>query len=791
MRYIIFFLFLCSCLHAFTFSINSGKHSGNPYYIIHLQDDKEMICDERNSEKNKIYSCKIFTKLDQNLKNQDLPFARISFHRLSDGFVVIIQPKSISRIFNANNRLFDSHNSKADKTNRSKHFTININKHLNELDTSYIDGIDFPIKYPNLLHPSVGALDLNKEPITYNENGDMGIYLSIKRSYERQNYKEVIFESQKAINMHPDSIFLGEFLLYQIRSMDKLIKEESQYQAIQKMNKNIIESAKTWIRFNGSDRNYPEVLYISMIAHLSSDLRDDAEYILDMLMTEHGNDQWTKRAIMGYADYLVAHGKLTDGMRFYEDVLYSSNDIDIASEASLKLVRIYLSQQRFSEAAQYIDRVVTANPKYILAHKSYSIEIADELRANNLFDTAAKIYKSVFMDSNLHDSYYEISLRRLGTTIVRGKDPVSAYEYLQRYKKEFPDNEFSSEIEHSLDYLFFDLPDKSSDEKHAHYNNLLEKYPGQELAKKALIEEVKLSFEEKKYANILKLNRLIADLNQSNITDMVQASALNLANRYNQNLDCLDAISLVDEYDLESKIADQLKLFNCYDRTKRYASAYNLVEQNLNEPNLNNRVVWLNNLTKINYKLSRFTSAIDSSFKAVDLASKVPYSDPSEAIIYRFYSLLKLDRFDEAISALKTIEDNKGIDIMLIEAYDTAMMYANDKGDKLAKDYAKKVLDLQDKLNIDTFSPEANFVYIDNLVANSEFKEAKNEILELLPKDLKPQNRARALQKMAQIEISQNRYKAAVSYINECLNISENSQWKELCKEQKRLVDGI
>ena len=128
---------------------------------------------------------------------------------------------------------------------------------------------------------------------------------------------------------------------------------------------------------------------------------------------------------------------------------------------------------------------------------------------------------------------------------------------------------------------------------------------------------------------------------------------------------------------------------------------------------------------------------------------------------------------------------------MLIEAYDTAMMYANDKGDKLAKDYAKKVLDLQDKLNIDTFSPEANFVYIDNLVANSEFKEAKNEILELLPKDLKPQNRARALQKMAQIEISQNRYKAAVSYINECLNISENSQWKELCKEQKRLVDGI
>ncbi|MEE3704706.1 tetratricopeptide repeat protein [Campylobacter sp. CX2-8023-23] len=791
MRYLVFFIFFCSCLNAFTFSINSGKHSGNPYYIIHLQDDKEMICDERNSEENKIYSCKVFTKLNQNLKNQDLPFAKISFHPLDDGFVVIIEPKITSRIFNANNRLFDSQNSKANKSNRSKHFTININKQLNELDTSYINGIEFPIKYPNLLRPSVGALDLNKEPITYNENGDMGIYLLIKRNYERQNYKEVIFESQKAMKSHPDSIFLGEFLLYQIRSMDKLIKEETQYQAIQKMNSNIIELAKVWMRFNGSDRNYPEILYVNMMANLSSDLFDDAEYILDILMTEHSNDTWTNRAIIGYADHLVSRGKLNDAMRFYEDVLYSSNDVDVASEASFKLVKIYLSQQRFSEAAQYIDKVVVANPKYIINDKGYSMEVADELRVNNLFDTAAKIYKVVFDDSHLHDGYYEISLRRLGTTLVRGVEPVSSYEYLQKYKQEFPDNEFSSEIEYALDRLFFDMPDMSSDEKHAHYNKLLDKYQGQELAKIALIAEVKLSFDEKRYNDILNLNSLIVDLNQSDITDMMNTSALNLANRYNQNLDCLDVVGLVDKYEIENQIVDKFKLFNCYYRTKRYTQAYNLANENINDPNLNNRVVWLNNLTKINYKLSQFIAAIDSSFKAVELASKVPYSDPSEAIIYRFYSLLKLDRFDEATLALRAVEDNKGIDIMLIEAYDAAMIYANDKGNKLAKNYSKKVLDLQTKLNIDTFSPEANFIYIDNLVADSELLEAKNMVLDLLNRNLKPQNRARALHTIAQIEISQNNPKAATPYINECLNIAQDSQWKALCNEQKRLVDGI
>ena len=791
MRYIAFLIFFCSYLGAFTFSINSGKHDGNPYYIIHLQDDKDMICDERNNQENKVYSCRVFTKLNQNLKNQDLPFAKIGFYPLDGGFVVIIEPKLTSRMFNVNNRLFDSQNSLADKTNRSKHFTINIDKRLNELDTSYIKGIEFPIKYPNLLHPSVGALDLNKEPITYNENGDMGIYLLVKRNYERQNYQEVINESQKAINMHPDSIFMGEFLLYQIRSLDKLVKEETQYQAIQAINKNIIELSRVWMRFNGSDRNYPEILYINMIANISSDLFDDAEYLLDILMTEHNNSNWTKRAIIGYADYLVSRGKLNDAMRFYEDVLYSSNDVDIASEATFKLVKIYLAQQRFSEAAQYIDKVVIANPKFIISDKSYGLEIADELRANSLFDSAAKIYKAVFLDSNLHDGYYESSLRKLGTTLVRGSEPVSAYEYLQKYKSEFADNEFNSEIEYAIDQLFFELPDRSSDERHAHYKNLLAKYPGQELADMALIEEVKLSFEEKKYNDILSLNNLILDLNQSDITDMMEASALNLANRYNQSSDCLDVVALSDKYNIQSKVADQLKLFNCYYRTKRYNQAYNLTQANLNEPNLNNRVVWLNNLTKINYQLSKFTSAIDSSFKAVELASKVPYSDPSEAIIYRFYSLLKLDRFDEAISALETLKDKRGIDIMLVEAYDAAMIYANSKGDKVAKEYSKRVLDLQSKLNIDTFSPEADFIYADNLAMDLEFDEAKNVILKLLNKNLQPQNRARALHKIAQIEISQNNPKAAAPYVDECLNIAENSEWRELCLEQKRLVDGI
>ena len=101
------------------------------------------------------------------------------------------------------------------------------------------------------------------------------------------------------------------------------------------------------------------------------------------------------------------------------------------------------------------------------------------------------------------------------------------------------------------------------------------------------------------------------------------------------------------------------------------------------------------------------------------------------------------------------------------------------------------MLNLQKKLNINTFSPEANFIYIDSLVAKSKLQEAKNELEELFVLNLKPHNRARVLHKIAQVAISQNNLKEAAKYINECLDIAGDSQWRGLCAEQKLLVDGI
>lgn len=107
----------------------------------------------------------------------------------------------------------------------------------------------------------------------------------------------------------------------------------------------------------GSDRNYPEVLYMLMNAYLTSDMASDANYSLDILMTEHPDSHFTKMAILSYADDLFTKGKTEDAIRLYEDVLYSSNDINIASRAAFKLAKVSLSALKFDEAKDYMQKL--------------------------------------------------------------------------------------------------------------------------------------------------------------------------------------------------------------------------------------------------------------------------------------------------------------------------------------------------------------------------------------------------------------------------------------------------
>lgn len=54
--------------------------------------------------------------------------------------------------------------------------------------------------------------------------------------------------------------------------------------------------------------------------------------------------------MLDYADYLYRFGKQKEAMGIYENVLYNTADVDVASRAALALVDANIDKEKFNEA---------------------------------------------------------------------------------------------------------------------------------------------------------------------------------------------------------------------------------------------------------------------------------------------------------------------------------------------------------------------------------------------------------------------------------------------------------
>lgn len=71
----------------------------------------------------------------------------------------------------------------------------------------------------------------------------------------------------------------------------------------------------------------------------------------------------------------------------------------------------------------------------------------------------------------------------------------------------------------------------------------------------------------RKISKVLNYTTKIRDLNDTATLDILNKSAVVLANSSNQSGDCRTVVKLVSNYSIQNDIKDKFKLFNCYDRT--------------------------------------------------------------------------------------------------------------------------------------------------------------------------------------------------------------------------------
>ncbi|WP_263832298.1 DUF7494 domain-containing protein [Sulfurospirillum oryzae] len=795
MKYILIFLLASVQLFALDIILNSGKESKTNYAILHVMDAKPFYCQTIVGELNKKnYICKISRPINKPIESKKMKLAELDFYEKDGEFYIAIDPKVDSKLIPVEESLYNtSEILTKPKETLYTHWTILLQeKPLYEQKAVY-DGLDFPVTFPKYQKPYIGALDLNGAPISYAQSKDIQLYLDIKQEYESGYYDGVVKDVKRVLTLFPNSIFRSELELYQMRSMDKILSAKED-KADAPFNENdIINVAKRWSKEFASDENIPEVLMLMTKAYLKANAKSDANYCIDILVGEHPDSSFTKRAILLYADNLFLKKEKDKAMKLYLDVLYSAQDLDIASEAAIRLSDYQMDAGKLKEAKEYLFKVLNVNSQFLLKDKEASYKLARRLFEHRLYDVAAKITDLLLENTPKKADNREILLKESGDWHAKANEVEAAHARYQEYLADYKNSgEHVQEVTESLDELFFKLNENNETKLANYYDKLIETY-NNEIGQKALLEKAKLLLKQKRFEEVLNLQKDLAkvpDHYEIKPEELIYEAAKSLALQELEKDECQNTVGLIEEYKLQiTEPQYEEKLFKCFMRVSRYDRAREISDTHLKDAQLASRYAWSQKQVQVLFKMGKYQDALAFKEDLKTLSFSLREKIGLETIRDLFFSLVKLKNLEGAASLAESIkilypDEASNLDIY----YEIVKMASDAKNDLLLVTYAQTSLEMQKKFKSNALSPALEFSYMDALKRLGRDEEALKIAESLLPQSLGAKDKIRLFYQAGEFSLKLKEDAKAKDYFTKCISINDNSSWKSICQQNLDLL---
>lgn len=790
---ILLILLFTTQLFSLTIVLNSAKDDGKSYAVLHIEDKEPVDCQTiTQSLDKKIYLCKFNKVIKTPIETKKMKLADIDFLEKEKEFYIRIVPKVKSKLMPVRSSLFVTDEVSLNNKKKSfKHWTILLYE-KSPFKVKYVDDkIDFPIIYPKNVKPYIGALDLNGAPISYVQSNDIKLYLELKKSYERKKYLDVVEDSIDIIKKYPNTIFKSEFLLYRLKALDKGM-ENSNSNIDQDFDFNdIVSEGKAWIKSFPSDNNIPEIVMLIAKAYLKMGFKADANYFMDILISEHENSPYTKQGILIFADSLYNSKDKVKARKLYEDVLYSAQDLDIAAQAAIRLGNVAMDSGKKDEAKTYLIKVLEANKEFIKKDKKSSYALALKLSENKLYDVAASIVDLLFEDLKKIDEDREKLLKDSGIWHAKATNIKEAYDRLQQYLKEYKYGEYKDEVQTNLDELFFELNETNETKLANYYDELISKYQNK-IGDKAVVEKAKLLFSQKRYEDVLKMKSSLDYVNDNNssknhkiIEDAASALVLKELDEDNCNL----AVNYIEKYNLEVEVFDKVKVFDCFIKTARFEKAETHSQKYIKSKNLKDRFTWLQKYLLSQYSLNKHEKVANIGEDILGLSKLLKTKAEHKTLQMMFFSLMKLDRFEKAIEIAKIIEKENPDELKNADVFIDIVKKATDnRDDLLLSKYADKIIKLQNRYKSYVYTPIVEFNLIGALQRLEKTKEALDVAKGLISKKITDKEKIRAFYNAGELSMKLKQNDEAKKYFQECTNIKEQSSWKDICEQNLKLL---
>jgi len=782
-------MFFLPPIYALTIDLKRGIEGGFAYAILNLHDKTPFNCKgvKKSEDKPIEYICTFKLMPKDLFKSIESDFFIISYKIKEKKFLLKILPTKKSKLFSLPPAIFEQSIIQTNPPKLSNHWIIvGYEKSLPFLDKkSYFkERLSFPIDWKDFAFPSVGAVDLNGDPVFIKNNRDVEMFMSIKEAFKTGKYSKAYDLSKESKELYPKSIFKTDFLSYEIKSLAAMDMKENAEE--------IIKLSKKFIKRYTSDEHLPEVLLILARVYSAVGFTSDANYFFDRVIYEHPDTKYANLGRIYLADQFYMSGKIKDALNLYKDALYNAKDLEVASLAAYKLAIRYLGQGKTKDGVAYLKKVWKKNPEFLLRDIEDAYRIAEQLASRNRYKFAIEINSTLIKRLKKLHPLYEDTLFKIAEWYNSLNSFKDALQWYERYLKEFAYGKYSDEAKEKIDTLFVAVSDTNTTVALQRYDELIKSYIGKSLGEKVFVAKLKLLLKMNRLDEIFMLQDKIDkikddELKQEAIRVLNSVVKIKFKSAISKN-SCEDAIYLIDKFRYEPKSSYDEFLFSCFTKYAKYDEALNIAKRHLQDKDMDKRVLWL---CRIVHLLRVKESGIEGykALKELETLLSINKNVACSTLDFdKAWILYSMEKFSDYFAWIKRLLKKYPSKIELAEYLKKGDDLAQKSGDLTQQIWSlQSLIELQNRVGAHPYSPWAEFKLVKIFKKEGRDKEALGILKEMRRLKMQTDNRAMWLYMYGELLDKMGKKVESKKIFDECSKLKSKSSWVSLCKDMVNL----
>ncbi|WP_208376098.1 DUF7494 domain-containing protein [Helicobacter pylori] len=778
---------LSHSLNALSLTLTQGKEGGEDFSVLTLRHNKDFSCFYTNEKPpsgieaslsiihaKRPIECVIDSIPKEGFTPLENAFFNITYSMRQQQFILHIKPKVMRRLtlfsFDRDYKkaipLFVENDPKA-KIWQIIGYDQNI-PFLSEKDNAQ-KGLNFPIVIKDAQTPIIQELDVNNKPLLTTKGYDLNAYLEAKKQMDSQAYFDALRTISRAFKNYPQTMFKKDLYLLEIIALGQLGIKKSL----------LIDIGTQWIKNYPTDPNIPEALYYVAKALDENNNYKQAVRYYKRILLEYKNSRYAPLAQMRLAIEAAEGSDLSNANMLFKEAFSNAKDKESASEIALNWAEAEINYQNFNNAKYLIDKVVQSNPDYISTHSESALDLLKLLKKNQMNASAIEIAHLLLnQDDDLKAK--EQALYDLGALYARIKDFKNAHLYNLQYLQDHAELDKASVVRARDEKALFSM-EGNTQEKIAHYDKIIQNFPNSNEALKALELKAQLLFENKRYAEVLGMQK-----NLPKDSPLIQKTLNILAKTPLENHRCEEALKYLSQITaFEFTPKEEIQAFDCLYFASLKEKAQIIALNALKAAKTpSEKLIWLYRLGRNYYRLGDFKNSTLASKDALILAQSLNKKEFYDIAFVLFSDYMQNNEKELALNLYAFLEKHFKDDKRMALVY--FKLLENEKDPKSVKIYATSLLKLQDAYKDYSYTPFSEFALIDAYRTTKDYSKALETLDKLLDRRLSLEDHQKALYLQSSLLDLTNQKTKSRASLEKCVQLKQKDQtnaWQNLCEQ--------